>query len=51
MTDDHVIARVTRLCLLTDARKARRAHRATAGPLRRLWAVTARLAAMEGRHD
>ena len=51
MTDTHILTCVERLCLLTDAHKARRRHRSTAAILRRLRAVTARLAAMEARND
>lgn len=43
-----IVARVERLCLLTDAHKARRGHRSTARIMKRLCAVTARIAALEG---
>jgi hypothetical protein len=43
-----IVAKVERLCLLTDAHKARRGHRSTARNMKRLNAVTARIAAAEG---
>ncbi|KIC36530.1 hypothetical protein [Leisingera sp. ANG-M7] len=43
-----IVDKVERLCLLTDAHKARRAHRSTARIMKRLNTVTARIAAAEG---
>ncbi|NSY36847.1 hypothetical protein [Leisingera sp. ANG59] len=45
---DLIVAKVERLCLLTDAHKARRGHRSTARIMKRLNVVTARIAAAEG---
>ena len=42
-----IMARAERLALLTDAHKARRAHRNTSSLMARLRAATARVAAME----
>lgn len=44
------LLRAERLCLLTDAHKARKTHRAVSGIETRLRAVTALIAAMEARH-
>ena len=46
---DIIIAKVTRLTLLQDAHRARKAHRPVAGIMRRLRAVTSLLAAWDGR--
>jgi hypothetical protein len=46
-----IITRAERLCLLTEIHKAKRAHRSTKAMSARLRAVTARLAAMEARHE
>ena len=42
-----IIARAERLCLLTAAHKARKAHQPTRHIMARLRAVTAKIAAME----
>ena len=43
-----IVAKVDRLCLLTDAHKAHRGHRATAGITKRLNSLMARIEAGEG---
>lgn len=43
-----VVEQVRRLCLLTDAHKARKGHQPTAGITKRLRATTARIAAQQG---
>ena len=47
---DLILAKAERLCLLRAAHKARRSHRRTSALMTRLRAVTARIAAMEGRN-
>jgi hypothetical protein len=47
---DLILARAERLALLTDAHKARKAHRSTRAIMRKLNRVTARIAAMEARN-
>lgn len=49
MQADLILARAERLCLLRDIHRATKAHRATAALYARLRAVTAQIAAMEGR--
>ena len=43
-----IVEQVRRLCLLTDAHKARKRHQPTADITKRLLATTARIAAQHG---